>query len=238
MKRNIIIIVCILFMLTGRSQELIHISGHVLDIETLAPVEAHPVMYEMNQWPGNIIFTDENGYFEDTVNLAGLVFEFMQVSTFDCYGLSVVKTFNQPLDSIYMVFEICTDSLNNFCEAFFMYETAPANPFELQFTSLSTGPFDRWHWDFGDGIFSEELNPLHNYSAPGDYNVCLTIYSADSLNSICYDLYCEDLWIDDTLSCHADFITVLDSNSGVQNVYQFFNSSQGNINSWYWDFGD
>jgi len=31
-------------------------------------------------------------------------------------------------------------------------------------------------WDFGDGNFSTELKPTHNYQWPGEYNVTLTVY--------------------------------------------------------------
>jgi len=31
-------------------------------------------------------------------------------------------------------------------------------------------------WEFGDGTFSTELNPTHNYQWPGEYTVTLTIY--------------------------------------------------------------
>ncbi len=34
-----------------------------------------------------------------------------------------------------------------------------------------------WFWDFGDGQTSNEQNPVHTYSGPGCYEVCLTAYS-------------------------------------------------------------
>ncbi len=42
-----------------------------------------------------------------------------------------------------------------------------------------SAPADYWHWDFGDGIFSANQNPVHSYSAAGTYNVTF-ISSADS----------------------------------------------------------
>ena len=30
-------------------------------------------------------------------------------------------------------------------------------------------------WDFGDGIFSIEKNPVHTYFVPGNYNVKLIV---------------------------------------------------------------
>jgi PKD repeat protein len=45
-----------------------------------------------------------------------------------------------------------------------------------QFTDTSTGSPDEWDWDFGDGTaHGTTQNPLHTYSAPGNYTVILTI---------------------------------------------------------------
>lgn len=43
------------------------------------------------------------------------------------------------------------------------------------FTNLSSGVVNSYHWDFGDGEGSEEENPLHVYPRAGLYNVSLTI---------------------------------------------------------------
>ncbi|HVP93903.1 MAG TPA: PKD domain-containing protein [Methanoregulaceae archaeon] len=45
---------------------------------------------------------------------------------------------------------------------------------EVHFTDTSTGSPDRWHWDFGDSVYSEDQNPVHTYSSPGVFNVMLT----------------------------------------------------------------
>lgn len=34
---------------------------------------------------------------------------------------------------------------------------------------------ESWHWDFGDGQVSQQRSPVHEYSAPGCYEVCLTV---------------------------------------------------------------
>ena len=46
---------------------------------------------------------------------------------------------------------------------------------ELQFQDASNGPVGWWGWDFGDGQTSIEQNPMHSYSAPGFYDVSLTV---------------------------------------------------------------
>ncbi len=38
------------------------------------------------------------------------------------------------------------------------------------------GDFDNYFWELGDGTFSEEENPSHEYAEYGYYHVCLTVY--------------------------------------------------------------
>ena len=59
-------------------------------------------------------------------------------------------------------FSVVTDSLTSY-------------PFYYHFKDLSTGSINAWYWDFGDGSFSTEQNPTHQFEEPGNYKVCLTI---------------------------------------------------------------
>jgi hypothetical protein len=48
----------------------------------------------------------------------------------------------------------------------------------------------QWQWDFGDGSAgSAEQNPVHEYTEPGVYEVCLTVSNANAS-----DTYCE--WVE------------------------------------------
>ncbi|MBC8273870.1 MAG: PKD domain-containing protein [Chloroflexi bacterium] len=46
---------------------------------------------------------------------------------------------------------------------------------EVTFTDLSTGDVTRWHWDFGDGQFSNESESGHIYTSAGNYTVSLAV---------------------------------------------------------------
>jgi len=48
-------------------------------------------------------------------------------------------------------------------------------PMEVAFDDLSTGDVARWHWDFGDGQFSDESEPVHTYTVAGNYTVSLAV---------------------------------------------------------------
>jgi gliding motility-associated-like protein len=45
----------------------------------------------------------------------------------------------------------------------------------IQFQSTVTGDYESIIWDFGDGTFSTELNPIHTYLIPKDYVVTQTV---------------------------------------------------------------
>lgn len=45
----------------------------------------------------------------------------------------------------------------------------------IQFNSTITGDYESIYWDFGDGTFSTELNPIHTYLIPNNYEVVLTV---------------------------------------------------------------
>lgn len=55
-------------------------------------------------------------------------------------------------------------------------DTTPQINQPVQFTSLSGGqPPITYLWEFGDGTFSEEINPAHAYGVVGQYTVQLTV---------------------------------------------------------------
>lgn len=49
-----------------------------------------------------------------------------------------------------------------------------ANNLQVQFTDLSVGAL-QWHWQFGDGMMSNEQDPSHVFSSEGSYTVHLTV---------------------------------------------------------------
>ncbi len=65
----------------------------------------------------------------------------------------------------------------------------------VDFTSVSWYEPDTWWWDFGDPASSgtnqtSERNPSHNFSAPGAYEVCLTVS-----NQYGSDMKCKWVWV-------------------------------------------
>jgi len=62
--------------------------------------------------------------------------------------------------------------------------TAGPAPLAVRFTDLSTGDPTGWSWSFGDGNTSTEQNPVHTYTAPGNYTVNLTASSEAGSTSL------------------------------------------------------
>jgi len=118
------------------------------------------------------------------------------------------------------------------CRANFVYSSNDALD-AVQFTDQSTGATE-WFWDFGDGTTPSDMqNPLHTYSEPGVYFVCLSIYNS---GNDCYSEICQEVEVGttDSLFCFADFSYIV----GDDNTVKFTDESSNNISDWYWILGD
>jgi len=58
-------------------------------------------------------------------------------------------------------------------------------PFTLQFTPDSQLPGQTYLWDFGDGQTSTMAVPTHQYTQPGQFQVCLTVSDANCSSESC-----------------------------------------------------
>lgn len=103
------------------------------------------------------------------------------------------------------------------------------------FSNNSTFPSGGYsYWYFSDGGTSYQTNPTHTFPGPGTYYACLTIQ--DSINPSCYDSICQPVVIPGVqLNCQADFLAI-DSGNNVIFIDQ--STSNGQIVSYYWNFGD
>jgi len=81
-----------------------------------------------------------------------------------------------------------TLGLDNHPLAGFRYEADTLNPLLVEFTDNSFYEPTEWSWDFGDGAGSAEVNPLHEYSGPGTYTVCLTVSNQYDSDTFCREV--------------------------------------------------
>ncbi len=104
-------------------------------------------------------------------------------------------------------------------------------PLPIQFIDVSQNT-TAWNWDFGDGTYSTQQNPMHTYSAAGNYTVMLSVSNENGTDSKTSTI---------NVSEHS-VLPVADFSGSVSQGYaplsvQFADLSQ-NAASWYWNFGD
>jgi len=123
------------------------------------------------------------------------------------------------------------------CQAYFAYSIDSLGGSNLvHFQDLSQGNPTHWYWDFGDGTYSSEQNPTHQFlpNVPVNiYHVCLTVTGN---NNYCYDTFCKEIVLPGITPCNAQFMVI--PAPGSVNSFYFQDQSTGNIQTWTWDFGD
>jgi PKD repeat protein len=114
----------------------------------------------------------------------------------------------------------------------------------IRFTNQTIGytAGDSLTWTFGDGTFSNQINPNHTYANAGTYIVCLRIKKNNTVAGAvpCIREFCKTIVI--TLPCTlvANFYSYRDSVTTIPNTYRFVNTSSplASTDSIRWTFGD
>lgn len=79
-----------------------------------------------------------------------------------------------------------TLGINNLPQALFRYDLEDTlSPLQVTFTDVSSYLPTSWHWDFGDGLTSQDTNPVHTYTSSGTYQVCLTVSNTYASDTFC-----------------------------------------------------
>ncbi len=182
------------------------------------------------------------------------VIETWEWSFGDGQGSSVqnpTHTYESP--GTYMVCLFITDDSG--CSSHFCHELVVHHPIEdhceaayeihyVDHDNLSVGFIDQsstdghitsWLWDFGDNTTSTDQNPVHLYEAPGTYTVCLFI--AD--DNDCSSHFCHDVTLHHAEPvCDASFYFHQPHENQYTVNFTDHSSSDVDIHSWLWDFGD
>jgi len=123
---------------------------------------------------------------------------------------------------------------NIICNAHFTFQqSGSAVHFFANNSGISPSSTMHFLWDFGDGSTSSLIDPMHSYTSPGTYTVCLTV--TDSVNN-CTDQYCQNVIIGTNTTCQASFQYTYGS---AFNVAFFGNFTPlSTYLQWHWSFGD
>jgi gliding motility-associated-like protein len=114
--------------------------------------------------------------------------------------------------------------------AFGVSDTVVCAYSSVQFTDSSTGLPDQWIWDFGDGDFSTDQNPIHMYRDTGLFEVQLFAF-----NNRCPDTSVITRYVQ-VLPPIADFLYNI--NCSVNKRQVLFTDRSIAATSWFWEFGD
>jgi hypothetical protein len=94
----------------------------------------------------------------------------------------------------------------------------------------------RFTWKFGDGTTSNEFQPSHQYSQPGNYTACLVMDSA----GVCVREYCQYVQVScDPCNIQLDFNYQREPSD--PNRFYFasvFTIPPGTVPQFFWNFGD
>lgn len=107
-------------------------------------------------------------------------------------------------------------------------------PATVTFTNLSVGDGLTFTWDFGDGSFSTDMNPVHTYPSSGTYTVRLTAKNEGGSHEISRTLTVKNL----TQIPVANFNYAYRNDSTAPCLIEFYNTSIGDSLEYLWDFGD
>ncbi len=89
-----------------------------------------------------------------------------------------------------------------FCDAQYTIDTLNSGNANLYLLNTSTPAYSdpgfstTYSWDFGDGGTSNQPFPVHTYTAPGAYTVCISITSANANGDFCTDVFCDTVGLD------------------------------------------
>ncbi len=148
------------------------------------------------------------------------------------YGLLLLNPGTTCADTAFITTQIYP-SVN--ADFIYSFDTCVAGPVAFNDESFSEGgPLTSWGWDFDDGDFSGDQNPLHLFNNPGIHDVTLRVTDinlceADTTKTI--------VWYP------APPIIIIEPStfSGCEPATVFFNNLSFPIDSTYtivWDFGD
>jgi len=144
------------------------------------------------------------------------------------YTVSLVVTNEEGcIDSV--IYDIVVDTLPDID---FTIDDDTICLWEIATFNSSGSNIATWYWEFGDGIFSNDANPIHLYTQPGLYTVILTGTDNDGcVGTVSHDILVRENPFADfnyNNACFGDSIYFNDQSY----------SNEGNIISWDWDFGD
>lgn len=99
--------------------------------------------------------------------------------------------------------EIWVNQIQDECQAsFFNFPSDSTNALSFVFISTANAPIQQHYWSFGDGTFSNEPSLTHIFQAPGNYEVCHSVWdsSTNCKNTQCTTIFVGEVKHDNSIS--------------------------------------
>lgn len=119
------------------------------------------------------------------------------------------------------------------CTSYFTWELLPGSDTKVKFHNESSGDFNTWMWDFGDGTTSIGSTVVHTYTAAGTYTVSLTVTGAGGSATITKRDLVTVHWPPPVAAFNASNTT-----GPAPLTVAFTSDASGKITGYHWDFGD
>ncbi len=123
----------------------------------------------------------------------------------------------------------------------FTWTVSANNPLVIEFhnTSTNTLASDSVRWTFGDGTSSSVLNPVHTYTSPGTYTVCLRITRFNAgTTAPCVREICKTIVVQAPCTLVANFTSQPDSLHPLRIKFTNTSTPVNATDSVRWTFGD
>ncbi len=145
------------------------------------------------------------------------------------YTVSLIATASTGCkDTMTRLIHINDSPVSNFS---YLFNCAIDSVFFTNTSTILSGAFASWSWDFGDATSSSAQNPVHNYAAGGSFITSLTAVS----DSGCTHTFIDTIFLNkptaafsSSTGCPGASINFIDSS--------YFSSAT--ITGWQWYFGD
>jgi PKD repeat protein len=109
-------------------------------------------------------------------------------------------------------------------------------PLSVSFTNISTGGAGvAFLWDFGDGTFSIEENPVHVFATAGTFDVTLTVLNGGGTSTTTRT---GAVQANEPASAPTASFTVDATAGNAPLTVNFTDTTAGEVTSWLWSFGD
>jgi PKD repeat protein len=94
-------------------------------------------------------------------------------------------------------------------------------------------------WSFGDGTYSNDVNPTHVYNSTGSFNVCIRVKKHTAAGIVpCVKEYCKQVVITHACILEADFSFEADQSNKNKIYFKNLSSPLSSVQAVKWTFGD